>query len=151
MKPIKLTATALFLSTFIPAIILEVFIHAPLLNCDTDYAKIIGIGLLLIGLALNVLAYRQFQKHQTSHHPFSSPKVLLERGIYTYTRNPIYLALCIVYAGIVLIVNSVWLLSGLFGLIVVLNFLVIKKEEMVLHQTFGKEFERYCTKTRRWI
>jgi protein-S-isoprenylcysteine O-methyltransferase Ste14 len=151
MKPIKLTATALFLTTFIPAIILEILIHAPLLNCYVDYAKIIGIGLLFIGLTLNVLAYRQFQKHQTSHHPFSSPKVLLNKGIYAYTRNPIYLALCIVYAGIVLIVNSVWLLSGLFSLIIALKILVIKEEEMVLHQTFGKEFEQYCKKTRRWI
>ncbi len=151
MKPIKLTATALFLTTFIPAIILEVLIHAPLLNCCVDYIKIIVIGLLLIGLTLNVLAYRQFQKHQTSHHPFSSPKVLLSRGIYAYTRNPIYLALCIVYSGIVLIVNSVWLLSGLLSLIVALKILVIKEEEIVLHQTFDKEFEQYCTKTRRWI
>jgi protein-S-isoprenylcysteine O-methyltransferase Ste14 len=151
MKPIKFTPTALFLTTFIPAFILEIAVNAPLLNGYIDYAKPIAIALLLSGLTLNVLAYRQFLKHNTSHIPFSSPKVLLNKGIYAYTRNPIYLALCIVYAGVALIMNSIWLFCGLFILIIALDLLVIKEEEIVLHQVFNKEFEQYCKQTRRWI
>jgi protein-S-isoprenylcysteine O-methyltransferase Ste14 len=76
---------------------------------------------------------------------------LLTKGVFKFSRNPIYLALLNL-----LICFSIYL-GSFFGLIILPLFVIymnqfqIKPEEKAMLKLYGKEFENYCSKVRRWI
>ena len=118
-----------------------------------EYAVLrsIGIVLLLISLILNVLAYRAFRNALTPHAPFMKPKVLIKNGIFAVSRNPIYLALVLSEFGLAFVFDSIWLLVTALLLWVVLDRLIVRDEEKMLHSTFNQEYISYKKMTRRWL
>ncbi|HUH84416.1 MAG TPA: methyltransferase, partial [Stellaceae bacterium] len=67
------------------------------------------------------------------------------------SRNPLYLSLTLVYAGVGIIANSIWVLLLLIPVILIMNNSVIGREEAYLARTFGDEYERYRKTVRRWL
>lgn len=81
----------------------------------------------------------------------SSPRDLITRGPYAYSRNPMYAGWSVLYLGTSLVVNSVWLL-GLFPAVwAYSHFVVIKREEKRLQQKFGAEYEAYRNRVPRYL
>ncbi len=75
---------------------------------------------------------------------------LITQGLYSYSRNPIYVGVLLFLAGCFVtvpgpITSSSLLLTWLF-----LNP-IIKREEAFMAASFGKEYEAYCHEVRRWI
>ena len=76
---------------------------------------------------------------------------LVTTGVFKLSRNPIYLSLLNL-----LIAFSIYLGSFL-GLIITplfviyMNLFQIEPEEKAMLKLYGKEFENYCSKVRRWI
>jgi protein-S-isoprenylcysteine O-methyltransferase Ste14 len=62
-----------------------------------------------------------------------------------------YLALGISYAGLALMMDSLWGLLLLIPVVLVVNFYVIAREEKYLTWEFGDEYRSYMSKVRRWI
>jgi protein-S-isoprenylcysteine O-methyltransferase Ste14 len=82
--------------------------------------------------------------------PIDPPKDLVIRGLYRYTRNPMYVG-----AMIVLIGQTLWFQSPgvfLYTVIVGLSFHLYIRfyEEPVLTERFGDAYRRYCKETPRW-
>lgn len=71
---------------------------------------------------------------------------LTTSGPFRYTRNPSYLALAAIYAGIAVLRNSLWAM-----LLLPLVVMVIGREERYLERTFGEEYLDYKGQVRRWI
>src|SRR5436853_63142 len=65
-----------------------------------------GGALSLVGLAIFVLAVRQFRRAGTSVVPGEPSTVLLETGPYRYTRNPIYIGFILAYFGLAIMATS---------------------------------------------
>ncbi|MCZ2128239.1 MAG: isoprenylcysteine carboxylmethyltransferase family protein [Anaerolineales bacterium] len=124
---------------------------APFPNPFPAYLKFLGVGVILIGLALGFGAFDQFRKAQTTLDPHGSVKTIVSSGIFRFTRNPIYLGFFLMIVGFPLLVDSLWgvVVSPLFAL--TLNRLVIEKEETYLEQKFGEPYATYKSKTRRWL
>jgi|SRR5215210_1895127 len=76
---------------------------------------------------------------------------LTTEGPFRYTRNPSYLALAMIYAGIALLRNSLWAMLLLPLVVMVMQREVIGREERYLERTFGEEYLTYKGKVRRWI
>ena len=76
---------------------------------------------------------------------------LVFTGPYRWTRNPMYLAMLLLYIGIALLFDIVWalVLTPLVMLLVVR--LVIRREERYLEGKFGEEYRQYKGRVRRWI
>mgnify|MGYP000559681428 CR=1 FL=1 len=110
-----------------------------------------GIGVIALGLVLGFSAFRQFRRHKTSFKTHEPSTALITGGPYRYSRNPIYLALSLLYAGIGIAADSPWILALLVPLLVVLHYGVIIREERYLERKFPDAYRRYRSTTRRWL
>jgi protein-S-isoprenylcysteine O-methyltransferase Ste14 len=63
-------------------------------------------------------------------------------GPFRYTRNPGYLSLAMIYAGIAVLRNALWAILLLPLVLFVIQREVIGREEHYLERTFGEEFPR---------
>jgi len=124
---------------------------APVWVTHSALGKITGIVLIGIGLLLNVVADRQFKNHQTTIRPGKRSAALVQGGVYHYTRNPMYLGMVLVLAGVVLGLGSLspWLAVLGFGIWVQVRFITL--EEAMLAEQFGDAWNRYTADVRRWI
>ncbi len=110
-----------------------------------------GIGAIVLGLVLGFSAFRQFRRHDTSVKPHEPSTALITAGPYRYSRNPIYLALSLLYAGIAIAADSPWILALLAPLLIVMHYGVINREERYLERKFADDYRRYRSSVRRWL
>ena len=112
-----------------------------------------GAGAVVVaaGGALAVLGLRQFRKAGTEVRPDRPTTALVTGGIYRHTRNPLYMALALVYAGIAIAVDSLWALVLLVPCLGVIRYGVITREEAYLDRKFGEEYRRFRSAVRRWL
>jgi protein-S-isoprenylcysteine O-methyltransferase Ste14 len=83
--------------------------------------------------------------------PIDAPKKLVVRGLYRYTRNPMYVGVVTVIAGWALVYRSATLLG--YGAIVATCFtvFVVLYEEPHLSRVFGAEYDDYKRRVGRWL
>jgi protein-S-isoprenylcysteine O-methyltransferase Ste14 len=82
--------------------------------------------------------------------PFDPPRRLVIRGPYKYVRNPMYLGAAIALAGAALFYESAVLASYVAVFLLVTHAFVLWYEEPTLQETFGAEYDAYCSRVRRW-
>ena len=76
---------------------------------------------------------------------------IVVHGPYRFTRNPMYVSLVGLYAGVTLFVNSAWPLILLPAVVLLVQRQVIAREEAYLEAKFGEEYRAYKARVRRWI
>jgi protein-S-isoprenylcysteine O-methyltransferase Ste14 len=76
---------------------------------------------------------------------------MVVEGPYRVTRNPIYLAFTLLYAGITVLVNALWAALLLPFVLAIMRRGVIDREERYLERRFGDDYLRYKARVRRWI
>ena len=81
----------------------------------------------------------------------STPDYLLTDGPYRYSRNPAYLAVLIVWFGWAVFYGSVLVVAGLVIFWVVLNFVVIPREERGLEARHKETYRQYLQRVPRWF
>ena len=110
-----------------------------------------GGGLIAVGLAVMALAMRGFLDAGTPV-PSSRPvRALVTTGIYGRSRNPIYVGMLLLYAGIGTTARSPWVLILALPLIIILRYGVIAREETYLERRFGDAYRDYKARVRRWL
>jgi protein-S-isoprenylcysteine O-methyltransferase Ste14 len=113
--------------------------------------RIAGGVAVALGVWLAFAAIAAFGRAGTSPHPHEPSTALAVDGPYTFTRNPMYLAMALVLAGLALLGNALWPLLALIPVIVVIRTQVIAKEERYLEAKFGGEYRAFKARVRRWI
>jgi protein-S-isoprenylcysteine O-methyltransferase Ste14 len=114
-------------------------------------ANIIGIIIIISGLIFAVPALRQFFKTKNTIILIKPASSLQTTGIYSFTRNPMYLSLLLIYLGMALIFGNWWTIILLPLLIIVINYRIILPEERYLARAFGNSYTDYKKRVRRWI
>ena len=122
---------------------------SPKLNSPA--AAIVGLLLGLGGLLIGLTAFGLFRRAGTNPEPWKPSSILVTKGIYRFTRNPMYLGMMFVAAGLALAGGSTWSAISLAAIFAVLNLYVIAREEGYLNQRFGPEYINYRGHTRRWL
>ncbi len=141
-------------AAFAGAVLLGFLLHrwAPLpLPLPVPAARAAGGALLLAGFALGLAAMRALADAETSPFPHRPSRALVARGAYALSRNPIYLSLALMLAGIAIAARSGWHAVTLVLFLVVLDRVQIRREERYLETRFGEEFRAYRSRVRRWI
>ena len=105
-------------------------------------------GLITIGVAVFTL-YR-FGTTIDPRHPSLATK-LVSVGIYSYSRNPIYLGLLLLLIAWNIHLNSFYAGVGLPLFVVAMTVLQIIPEEQQMAAKFGIDYFGYCEKVRRWL
>jgi protein-S-isoprenylcysteine O-methyltransferase Ste14 len=78
------------------------------------------------------------------------PGMLVRGGPYAYSRNPMYLAWTLVYAGTACVVSTVWPLLLLPLVLLVVHVTVVREERSLEHR-FGAQYRSYRTAVRRYL
>jgi protein-S-isoprenylcysteine O-methyltransferase Ste14 len=76
---------------------------------------------------------------------------LSTEGPFRYTRNPGYLCLAMIYAGIAVLRNRLRAILFLPLVLIVIQREVIGREERYLERTFGEKYLAYKKRVRRWV
>jgi protein-S-isoprenylcysteine O-methyltransferase Ste14 len=106
---------------------------------------------ILGGVALAGWAIAVMTAAKTHVDPFRPTTAIVSRGPFARTRNPIYVAMAMMYAGGALAFDVAGALLLLPLAIVAMTLLIIRCEERYLEGKFGEEYRNYRDKVRRWI
>ncbi len=114
-------------------------------------ARVLGWPLLGSGLALNGWFLKTMRDAEAPIRTDKPVPKLSTTGPFRYTRNPSYLALAMIYAGIAVLRNSLWAMLLLPLVVIVIQREVIGREERYLERAFGEEYLTYKARVRRWV
>ena len=101
--------------------------------------------------ALIAWAFVEFRKAGTSIYPRQPTVALITSGPFRFSRNPSYLSLSLLYLGIGIALDSVWVLGMIVPVLVAMHVTVILREERYLEGKFGEDYRRYKVSVRRWL
>lgn len=114
----------------------------------TIAATIIVIGAWMITLrASNIFAIEKTEILPSS----PSNRLLITRGPYRFSRNPMYLGMVIMILGLGVYFGTLPFFIAALAHFLVMNFVFIPYEEEKLSRIFGAEYETYRQKVRRWL
>ena len=139
----------LFIPPLLLAWLLQTIIPLPLL--PTGAARLLAGLLFIVGVGLCVWSIALFRRSKTSLVPVKPSTTLVLDGPYRFTRNPMYLGLLCLYLAAALWLNLIWALVIAPLVIVMIQRIVIVKEERYLEQRFGEAYYQYRSQVRRWI
>jgi len=112
---------------------------------------VLGGVLALAGIALLASFNTAFTRRGTAVEPWKPTTAIVTTGPYRITRNPAYLGMALLYIGITLLADVPWALLILPIVVVVIDRMVIAREERYLERKFGGEYLGYRATVRRWI
>jgi protein-S-isoprenylcysteine O-methyltransferase Ste14 len=142
---IKIDGTIMFSAIILTAMLYfspHLYSHSIFLD---DLCDFIGLIAILKGTYLRMAA-RGYKKE------FSKKgQALVMCGLYSLTRNPMYLGTYLIGAGFVLIVWPWWFLIVFTVLFFVRFNQQIVKEEAHLKKLFGEKYEKYCRQVPRFF
>lgn len=121
------------------------------LSFGGTWADLLGGLFLGGGILLMLLAFAEFRRHRTTVVPHKTPSRLIQSGIYTRTRNPIYLGDVLILAGLILRFDAVLSLPLVPILLWVLEKRFVVPEEDRMRREFRTDYARYERKVRRWV
>ncbi len=112
---------------------------------------IAGFAIIALSGVIAISAVLQFQRARTSFSAFEPATHLVTGGPYRLSRNPGYVALSLLYVGIGVAADNLWIVAGLVPTLVFMHYGVISREERYLERRFGEEYLRYKASVRRWV
>lgn len=109
--------------------------------------------LALVGFAFAVSGVLSFKRANTTLNPTAphSASSLVTTGIYTYTRNPMYLGFLFFLLGWGLFLANVISLLLVAGFVAYMGRFQIEPEERALVRRFEADFLAYRAQVRRWL
>lgn len=114
-------------------------------------SRLLGWILVIAACTLAVPSLAIFLHLKTAIRPDRPATALVLGGPYRLTRNPMYLSLALLYAGIAILYQSIWALLFLFPVLFFIDRHVIVPEELYLERRFGSTYAQYRARVRRWI
>ena len=114
---------------------------------------ILGFLIGLEGVIIIFMAIRLFRKNETTINPFKANETskLITSGIYSFTRNPMYLGLSSIQVAFGIYLGAYVSILLIPGFIVYITYKQIIYEEQTLIKRFGDEYITYLKSVRRWI
>jgi protein-S-isoprenylcysteine O-methyltransferase Ste14 len=137
---------------FLAAIALQLGVPLSLPRGSIAPAIIVaGAALIIVGVALVVLARREFAQHGQPTDPGRPTSKIVTTGVFSVSRNPLYLGGVCTLVGIALALNLPWVLVLLLPALVACHYILIAPEEKYLAARFGEEYRIYADSVHRWI
>ena len=134
---------------YIPWRILQATPH--LLAPAVSITTVLAVGLAMTGLTVLLwCVWDFFAAGRGTLAPFDPPKHLVVRGLYRFTRNPMYNGVLTLLLGEAWLFDSVALLEYALIVFVVFHLMVIIYEEPALESQFGESYRAYRAAVPRW-
>ena len=112
---------------------------------------ILGAVIVVAGIALNIGGFVTQKRAGTHPIPFNPTTRIVAHGVYRFSGNPMYLGFALCTFGLAILVDSAWMLLALPIGLVLVDRIVITREERYLERKFGDEYLNYKRRARRWL
>jgi protein-S-isoprenylcysteine O-methyltransferase Ste14 len=141
--------------TLIVSIVVGLSLHqvfpVAVMSASLPVRLLIAAPLLLGYGVVTALAIRMMLARNTAVAPHQSTTTLISEGPFSLTRNPLYLSVLLLFAGIALLLNEVWMLCLIPVMFVALDRGAVIHEEEYLERKFGDQYLNYKRRVRRWV
>ena len=111
---------------------------------------VIGIAVIVAGVALAVSAVRTFRAIGTNAAPWQPTLALATTGVFRYLRNPMYVGMTLVVMGLAIALASDWMLVALVPAALVVHYGAVLREERYLEQKFGEPYREFMARVPRY-
>lgn len=152
MKKIHLKISPPFIALIATLIIICCAYYLPTFILPEGWHLGIAITLIIVAGIIALLALIIMFQVGTTISPYSpaQSQQLITRGIFAYSRHPMYLSLAIGLFGLCFLLQTWFGLLGVAFYLWAVTEWQIKPEEAILQQQFG-DYAAYCQRVRRWI
>jgi protein-S-isoprenylcysteine O-methyltransferase Ste14 len=120
--------------------------HA-LLSFHSQLARYAGVLLCAMGALIRIFAMRRLGTHFSAYVTLQPAHRLVQEGIYSRIRHPLYLSLLLLPSGIAMVFAN-WLAAPIFVLSAIFIADRIRQEESLLASQFGAQFLSYAHRTK---
>lgn len=105
------------------------------------------------GVIVALLGVWALRQARTTVNPVTPEKAssVVTGGIYSHTRNPMYVGLTAVLVGWAAWLSTPWVFLGPVALMLYLTRFQIIPEERVMSSKFGPDYDEYRKRVRRWL
>ena len=112
---------------------------------------VIGIPIMFLAGVLVISAVVTMRRANTTFSLYKESTALVTQGPFRFSRHPAYLAAGVLYLGIGVAVNALWVVLLLPVPVVVITLTAMRSEEAYLERKFGAEYLGYKARVRRWL
>jgi protein-S-isoprenylcysteine O-methyltransferase Ste14 len=147
----RLPPPFVFLGALLLGLVAEQFVL--LRSFGVDWRLLVATGGLLFvaGAAVMLAAAGLFRRLGTNVRLSRPTTVIATTGPYRWTRNPMYLGMALIYAGLAIGLDGPIAFALLPLVLIAIQTQVIAREERYLEAKFGDDDRRYKAAVRRWI
>jgi protein-S-isoprenylcysteine O-methyltransferase Ste14 len=124
---------------------------APLPFLPRPIALGLGGALSACGFAVTLAAIPTMLRGHGTLNTSAASAALVTSGPYRFSRNPMYVGLTLLYAGLACAFSVVWALPLLILALLDTTMRVIAPEERYLERNFGEAYRGYKARVRRWL
>jgi protein-S-isoprenylcysteine O-methyltransferase Ste14 len=112
-----------------------------------------SLVLIAVGVLIALAGVASFRRARTTVNPTkpTSTSSLVSVGVYSVTRNPMYLGFLLVLLGWAVFLSNALAFVVAAAFVLYMNRFQIAPEERALSAMFGAEFSAYKAKVRRWL
>jgi protein-S-isoprenylcysteine O-methyltransferase Ste14 len=121
----------------------------PIVSSNTGYW--IGGVLLASGVVLAIWGRRVMERAGTNVNPTLPSTALVATGPFLFSRNPLYVALTLIYVGLALLANALWVLVLIVPVLLIMHYGVVRREERYLDARFADAYREYRSRVRRYL
>lgn len=114
-------------------------------------AEVVGLAFAAIALCTIGWAISRFLLARTSILPHRPANAFVASGPYRFTRNPMYVSLAMLLLGLALMADSLWMGVAVPVGMLLVQRLVIRREEAYLTARFGHTYVDYARRVPRWL
>lgn len=125
----------------------------PQFNLASELRYVVTGTLVAAGVAFDLFGIFAFRAAQTTVNPLKPERAstLIKGSVYRITRNPMYVGLGMLLLAWAAYLSALLPFAGPAAFALYITYFQIQPEERVLRKLFGKEYEEYCARVRRWL
>jgi protein-S-isoprenylcysteine O-methyltransferase Ste14 len=147
---VRVPPPLVFLGSIAAGVALARLVRAPLPGSRLAQ-KLAGFTLAVAGVSLGAQAFSLFKKSGQEPEPWKPSPSLIAEGPYRFSRNPMYVAMTTLQAGIGVAMNNAWvtLLAPLS--LAIVHHTAVLPEEAYLEEKFGDDYTRLKASVPRYL
>lgn len=111
----------------------------------------LGWAAVAVGAVVIAWGMLTFARARTAIYPTRPARTIVDWGPFRFSRNPMYVGLTAMMAGVGLLIDGAWVLIFIPLVLAALTAFVIRREEAYLAGAFGEEYAAYRARVRRWL
>ncbi len=153
MTTLELRIPPLLLMALCAGLMVALAAAAPAAGLPIPASGLIAGALALLGAVIAVLGVWEFRSAGTTVDPRipEQSASLVVRGVYRFSRNPMYLGFLLLLCAWAVFLSSLAALVMLPVFVLYMNRFQIAPEERYMREKFAETYAAYQARVRRWL